>query len=204
MLHDTDALLAIRKIAYIAKAYLETTIVPPPTTSLFAPREAISFPAALELGPYKLGKGSLKNLEGVHPDLTWIVHYAIRTTEQDFTVTDGVRTKEEQAENVRAGVSQTMKSKHLIQDDGFGHAVDLVPWINGRPRWELPACYKIMEAVRLASFARECLLRWGGAWIPLYDESPLQAPVSLVQAYSNRKRAQGKPAFIDGPHYELV
>ena len=203
MLHDTDALLAMRKIADIANKYLAAPIVAAPTTSRIAPREAIHFPPAMELGPYKLGKGSLKNLEGVHPDLVWVVHYAIRTTKQDFTVTDGVRTKEEQRENVRSGVSQTMKSKHLIQPDGWGHAVDLVPWINGKARWELSACYKIMKAVRKASFARECLLRWGGAWVPLYNETPLQPPENLVQAYSMRKLEAGKPAFIDGVHYEM-
>ena len=106
---------------------------------------------------------------------------------------------------MRTGVSQTMKSKHMIQKaSGWGHAVDLVPWSNGRARWELPACYKIMVAMRLASFARECLLRWGGAWVPLYNETPLVAPEKLVEAYVVRKRTKGKPAFIDGPHYEMV
>lgn len=201
---ETKALLDMQKIRNIAQGYLETTLVPPPTTSRIAPREAISFPADMELGSYKLGKGSLVNLAGVHPDLIWIVHYAIRTTEQDFTVTDGVRTKEDQAEYVRTGVSQTMNSKHLIQEDGFGHAVDLVPWINGKARWELTACYPIMEAVREASFARGCLLRWGGAWTHLYEDSPLQTPEKLIQAYSSAQRLKGKPAFIDAPHYELV
>ena len=201
---DTNAMLAMQKITNIAKDYLEAPIVLPPTTSRIAPREAISFPADMELGPYHLGKGSLKNLAGVHPDLIWIVHYAIRTTEQDFTVTDGVRTVKQQAEYVRSGVSQTMMSKHLNQTDGFGHAVDLVPCINGRTRWELTACYPIMEAVRLASFARRRLLRWGGAWVPLNKGDPLVLPETLVLAYSKRKRAKGKPAFIDAPHYELV
>ena len=184
------ALEAMQKIDAIAKQYLNTPKAPdsatPPT------------------GPYKLGQSSLKNLENVHPDLTWIVRYAIGTTEQDFTVTDGVRSIEEQAEYMRRGVSQTMKSKHLIQSDGFGHAVDLVPWINGKARWELEACYKIMEAMRRASWARECLLRWGGAWVRLHQETPLCAPDKLVAAYVTRKRQAGKPAFIDGPHYEMV
>ena len=210
---DMKVLETFRKMAGIAVHCMEDHGAPSrgslasgtgePEPGRFAPREAVGFPTGMELGPYKLGKNSLKNLEGVHPDLVGVVHYAIRTTEQDFTVSDGVRTKEEQAENVRTGASQTMKSKHLIQIDGFGHAVDLVPWINGQARWELPACYKIMEAMRKASFARECLLRWGGAWVPLYNETPLQPPENLVQAYSMRKLGAGKPAFIDGPHYEM-
>ena len=179
----------------------------PPMTVPMMPklgREFIHYPAGTQFSSYVLGQSSLKNLEGVHPDLIWVVRYAIRTTEQDFSVTDGLRTVDEQAENVRTGVSQTMKSKHLAQKDGYAHAVDLVPWINGKARWELGACYKIMEAMRRASWERECLLLWGGAWVRLYQETPLLAPDRLVAAYADRKRRVRKPAFIDGPHYEMV
>jgi peptidoglycan L-alanyl-D-glutamate endopeptidase CwlK len=41
-----------------------------------------------------------------------------------------------------------MNSRHLIRSDGFGHAVDLVPWINGKPRWEWKPIYHIAAAVR--------------------------------------------------------
>ncbi len=210
---DTKALEVVRKIAGIAVHCMEDHGAPPrhvirtPTTTVMAPREAIPFPPGTVIGNYRLGKGSLRNLEGVHPDLVWIVNYAIGITDQDFTVTDGVRTVWEQRENVRAGVSQTMNSRHLIQPDGWAHAVDLVPWVNGKARWELPACYKIAEAVRIASWARGRRIRWGGAWVPLYQSSatsPLQSPEKLVEAYAARKRARGKPAFIDGPHYEMV
>lgn len=221
---DLKALDVMRKIAGIAVHCMEdhgaparspqqaakptTGVLPHPSSEeglrRVAQREAISFQPDAVFSPYKLGKGSLKNLEGVHPDLIWIVNYAIRITEQDFTVTDGVRTIAEQRENIRTGVSQTMKSMHLIQPDGWAHAVDLVPWINGKARWELPACYKIAEAVRIASQARGRVIRWGGAWTPLNWTTPLQPPEKLVQAYAARKRALGKPAFIDGPHYEMV
>lgn len=199
----------MKKIVDIAENCMANHVPLPrdPTTVRMKPkadRQAIAFPAGLELGPYTLGRTSLKNLEGVHPDLVWVVGYAIKITEQDFTITDGLRTKDEQAEYVRRGVAQTMLSKHLIQEDGWGHAVDLVPWINGKARWELPACYKIMEAMRRASFEHECLLRWGGAWVPLYRETPLWTPHRLVAAYVERKRQSGKPAFIDGPHYEKI
>ena len=45
----------------------------------------------------------------------------------DFSVREGVRTPETQKEYVAKGVSKTMASKHLIQPDGYGHAVDLYP-----------------------------------------------------------------------------
>ena len=45
----------------------------------------------------------------------------------DFAVDEGVRTVARQAALVKDGLTQTMQSKHLIQPDGFGHAVDLSP-----------------------------------------------------------------------------
>ena len=47
---------------------------------------------------YKLGQKSLSNLKGVHPDLVKVVKRAIELTECDFTITEGLRTKERQAQ----------------------------------------------------------------------------------------------------------
>ena len=41
-------------------------------------------------------------------------------------IVESLRTRAEQEAKVAAGVSQTMKSKHLAQADGFSHAVDMV------------------------------------------------------------------------------
>lgn len=41
---------------------------------------------------------SLSKLEGVHPDLVKVVKKAIELTECDFTVTEGLRSKERQAQ----------------------------------------------------------------------------------------------------------
>ncbi len=72
---------------------------------------------------YVLGKRSLDNLEGVNYDLQKVVKKAIKITKQDFTVIEGVRTKERQKELYEAGFSKTMNSRHLT-----GHAVDIVPY----------------------------------------------------------------------------
>ena len=69
---------------------------------------------------FKLGKRSLERLEGVDERMVEIVKLAITLSKNDFTVLEGLRTKERQAELVKAGNSQTMKSKHLE-----GKAVDL-------------------------------------------------------------------------------
>ena len=77
---------------------------------------------------FNLSNRSKKKLEGVHPDMVAVVERAIEITKVDFGVTYGVRTVEEQEKLVASGRSQTMKSKHLIQDSGYSHAVDVVAY----------------------------------------------------------------------------
>lgn len=146
---------------------------------------------------YKLGKKSLEELQGVHPDLVRMVHRAIELTVQDFGVHDGLRTLAEQQKNVAAGVSQTLDSRHLT-----GHAVDLVPYINGKLRWEWGPIYRIADAVRLAARELGVPLRWGGAWDIEFTASTDHTE-DLVADYSARRRAANKKAFLDGPHFEL-
>lgn len=77
---------------------------------------------------FKFSEFSLKNLYGVHPLLANCVHEAMDMQVMDFRVVEGVRSKERQKELFDAGKTQTMNSKHLIQSDGYGHAVDLYPY----------------------------------------------------------------------------
>jgi peptidoglycan LD-endopeptidase CwlK len=150
---------------------------------------------------FKLGTKSLAELNGVHPKLVRVVKRAIELSEVDFSVHDGLRTEAEQRRYVVRGVSKTMNSKHLPQPDGTGHAVDLVPYINGKLRWEWPAIFKIAEAVVQAARELEVDLRWGGCWQHI---NPLSGwPEEWEQAYVARKRKAGKRAFPDGPHFEL-
>lgn len=152
---------------------------------------------------YVLGAKSLSRLEGVHPQLVAVVKRAIELTDQDFTVQEGLRTLAVQKDYVRRGVSKTLNSKHLKQADGFGHAVDLVPWINGQPRWEWPPIYRIARAVDDAAQALGVKLIWGGVWdrrMDQYGGSPA-AIEAEVQAYCRRHPG---PDFIDGPHYQLA
>ena len=155
---------------------------------------------------YTLGKASSTELVGVHPKLVRVVVRAIGYTEQDFTVHDGLRTEAEQREYVRRGVSKTMASKHMKQADGFGHAVDLVPFINGQLRWEWKPIFVIASAVRRAAIELDVPLIWGGVWDRPLEQLP-DTPAELEQAvnsYVARRRGAGKTAFIDGPHYEMA
>ncbi|HVM38339.1 MAG TPA: M15 family peptidase [Sphingomicrobium sp.] len=155
---------------------------------------------------YSLGARSRAKLVGVQPRLVSVVERAIAITAQDFSVHDGLRTLAQQREFVRRGVSKTMASKHLRQGDGFGHAVDLVPFIGGQLRWEWKPIFVIAAAVFAAVREQQVAMIWGGVWDRRVADLP-DTPAGLeaaVNAYVARRRGMGKTAFIDGPHYELV
>lgn len=150
--------------------------------------------------PYSLGILSRDELQGVHPAIVRVVERAIQLTQQDFSVHDGLRTPAEQRALKAKGATKTMNSKHLSQRDGFGHAVDLVPYINGKLRWEWGPIYLIASAVRQAAIECGVRLRWGGVWDKCLND--IQGDLkTAVEAYC--KRHPG-PDFIDGPHYELL
>ena len=152
---------------------------------------------------YSLGQRSLARLDGVHPLLVSVVQRAIAVTAQDFTVQEGLRSIETQRLYVQRGVSKTMASQHLKQADGYGHAVDLVPWINGQPRWEWPPIWAIAQAMDQASTELNVPLVWGAIWdkpMSRYGGSP-DALRAEVEAYKARHPG---PDFLDGPHYQLA
>ena len=92
---------------------------------------------------YKLGKRSMGNLVGVHPELAYAVIEAIKITKQDFTVFEGVRTYQRQRVLYDRGDSKTLRSYHLN-----GLAVDLVPYVNGKITWELEYFPEIQAAMK--------------------------------------------------------
>ena len=92
---------------------------------------------------YNLSKKSRDLLAGVHPDLVKVVERAIEITEIDFAVLEGVRSKTRQEQLVKAGASQTMRSRHLT-----GHAVDLGAYVAGSVRWDWPLYHKLAVSVK--------------------------------------------------------
>lgn len=102
-----------------------------------------------------LSKLSLTRLEGVHPDLRRVVSCAANIAEphEDFMVIEGVRSREGMMINYGKGrtaaqlakfgipasyarpsarrvtwLNNPFASRHAVQDDGHGHAVDLGPY----------------------------------------------------------------------------
>lgn len=108
---------------------------------------------------FKLSQKSLDRLSGVHPDLVEVVKRAIEITEVDFAVLEGVRSKARQEQLIKAGASQTMRSRHLT-----GHAVDLGAYINGSVRWDWPLYDKIALAMKAAALELQVAIEWGGDW----------------------------------------
>jgi peptidoglycan L-alanyl-D-glutamate endopeptidase CwlK len=158
----------------------------------------------LKMG-YVLGSRSKSRLVGVHPDLVRVVERAIQITSQDFTVLEGLRTLATQRKYVAKGASKTMNSKHLRQPDGYSHAVDIVPIVAGKPRWEWPVIYPMAAAMAIAAKELGVELIWGGVWDRELDDLPKDAAgiKAAVNAYVDRRRAMGRSAFIDGPHFQL-
>lgn len=151
---------------------------------------------------YKFGDTSEGNLVGVHPQLVAVVRKALTISEVDFGVTDGVRTPAEQQKLVDGGFSQTLKSRHLKGQDGYGHAVDLVPAIGGKLRWDWPPIYKIAVAMKLAAHDLSLQLEWGAVWDRRLEQLSLDMEDEQHQ-YVVRRKAAGKKAFLDGPHYQM-
>lgn len=102
-----------------------------------------------------LGTRSLNNLRGVHPDLVRVIKRAasIATPAQDFTVIEGVRTREQMCVNYGKGrtaaqcvakgvpaqyanptlakvtwLNNPFASNHGVKADGYGHACDIMPY----------------------------------------------------------------------------
>lgn len=138
---------------------------------------------------FKLGKQSTQKLQGVHPALVLVVNRAIELSSQDFMVTCGLRTEDEQARLYAQGrttpgpiVTWTMQSRHMPDRDGLGRAVDLVPF---PVDWKTPSKFDaIAKAMFTASKELGIPIRWGADWDK--DGNP---------------REKGES---DSPHFELA
>lgn len=97
---------------------------------------------------------SLKNLQGVHPDLVRVVELAAE--KETFIVTEGLRNLDRQKRLVKAGKSWTLNSRHLT-----GHAVDLC---DPDGRYDIPDMDHIRDAMFAAAAECGVPLEWGGDW----------------------------------------
>ena len=152
---------------------------------------------------FKLSSRSLEKLEGVNPVLVDTVKRAIELSKVDFGVIYGVRSLAEQEKLYKAGRSQTMKSRHLIQEDGTSHAVDLMAYDGSNPSWDIVMYDDIADAMKAAAKETGAKICWGASWhiddITKWDGTMEEA----MNAYIDLRRGQGRRPFIDGPHFQL-
>ena len=152
---------------------------------------------------FKLSGRSLGKLEGVHPVLVDTVKRAIEVSSVDFGVIYGVRSLAEQKKLYEAKRSQTMKSKHLVQEDGYSHAVDLMAYDGSDPSWDIVMYDDIADAMKAAALETGAKICWGAAWqiddIAKWDGTMEQA----MNAYIDLRRSQNRRPFIDGPHFQI-
>ena len=152
---------------------------------------------------FKLSGRSLGKLEGVHPVLEDTVKRAFVVSSVDFGVIYGVRSLAEQKRLYEAKRSQTMKSKHLVQEDGYSHAVDLMAYDGSNPSWDIVMYDDIADAMKEAALETGAKICWGAAWqiddIAKWDGTMEQA----MNAYIDLRRSQSRRPFIDGPHFQL-
>lgn len=142
----------------------------------------------------QFGKRSLQSLEGVHPNLVRLMKEAIKDSPIDFTITDGVRTTKEQQDlyakgrtapgsivTTRDGIIR--KSEHQPKVDGFGHAVDLYPYVNGKIDFNAVNELKTIGAhIKATALRLGIKIVWGGDF---------KATATLPKGW-------------DKPHFELV
>lgn len=125
-------------------------------------------------------RGRLKYL---HPHLVRVVERAAKDTPVRFRVMETTRTLTQQKQNIKKGVSKTLRSRHLPSKDGLARAVDLAVIIDNKPSWSWPPYHKLAKHVFAAAKAEKVVIEWGGNWKDHYTVQTAR--------------------FADGPHFQL-
>lgn len=156
----------------------------------------------------KLTERDELRLTGVHPNLVRVVRRAaaLANDTNEFFVLEGVRTREQMLTNWGKGRTEAdcraagvpvqyakpnerkvtwlrnpLKSKHALQSDGFGHAVDVAPlpldWN------DLKAFDRVGFLMLRAAQIEGVSIRWGADW--------------------NRNGRLREKGETDSPHFEL-
>lgn len=171
---------------------------PPPYQPPVAPAETIPPKPKFNFGGKSQGL-----LSFLIPQLKAVAERAIELTTVDFTVTQTIRSIEEQKQAVATGHSRTMQSLHLKQPDGFAHAVDFAAWVNGEISWHDDYYADIALAMDKAATEQGVAqhIRWGGAWDRRLSDFGGSHEAYLKEIRDYRARHPGSD-LIDQPHYE--
>ena len=117
------------------------------------------------------------NMDGLHPDLILVLNRALQTSPHMLVVTEGLRTLERQRELLRIGATKTLKSRHLKQTDGYGHAFDFYALVDinsdGKVSFEEMSNVRLMlpiaDAIKAAAKEKNVAVTYGGDWRKFRD-----------------------------------
>lgn len=123
---------------------------------------------------YQFSGKSLQKLAGVHPDLVRVAKRAIEKSPIDFGVSEGARTYERQVQLVNDKKSTTLHSKHLLQDSGYSHAIDIFAYVNGKAVWQPKYYGPIIQTFITEAAALEVQLRFGHLWKDFQDSPHIE------------------------------
>jgi peptidoglycan LD-endopeptidase CwlK len=124
----------------------------------------------------KLSAKDEERLKRAHPDLAKVIRRCAEITTVPFVVLQSDRTLAQQRENVRKGVSKTMKSRHLISEDGFVRAVDVAPLEGKNASFAWPLYHKLAPQMKKAAKDVKVPIEWGGDWKTFKDGPHWQLP----------------------------
>ena len=113
---------------------------------------------------FSFGTRSKERLKGVHPDLVKVIEEAIKGSPLDFSITEGLRTKERQKELFDAGKSQTMNSRHLT-----GKAVDIAVLVDGKVTWDAKYYIPVIDHIKSVAKKFDIPIVSGGDWVTFKD-----------------------------------
>ena len=122
---------------------------------------------------FKFSKNSLKKLERLHPNLQNFFMELIKISPYDFSITQGIRTAEEQNKLYQQGRTvpgkivtncdgYKLKSNHQTKSDGLGHAGDIAVLVNNKITWEEKYYKEVAMAARI--LMQKYNIEWGGDW----------------------------------------
>lgn len=132
------------------------------------------------------GTASLNKLKGVHPSLVKLMKAAILNSPIDFSIVEGVRTTARQQSLYAQGRTTKgsivtyadgvkNKSNHQPKSDGFGHAIDFCPYINGKLDWNNISNFKtIVQHIKATALIMGIKITAGIDWKKPYDPPHIQ------------------------------
>jgi len=113
---------------------------------------------------YALSQRSKDRLKGVHPDLVKVIEEAIKESPLDFSISEGLRTKERQKVLFDAGKSKTMNSRHIT-----GHAIDFAVIKDGEVTWDFKYYQLVADHIKAVAQKLDVPIVAGADWVSFRD-----------------------------------